>query len=106
MSFIGPVNRLGTMFIRPHDVQIAHTPGDEADEAMIERIVYLGFEVRVEFKLADGDGLWAQITRAQADELEIAEGQIVYVQAGHGEDVRRDDQRPQPDDGGATGCVS
>ena len=79
MSFIGPVNRLGAMFVRPHDVQISHVPGDGADEAMIDRIVHLGFEVRVEFTLADGDGLWAQITRAQAEELELATNQIVYV---------------------------
>ena len=46
---------------------------------MIERIVHLGFEVRVEFTLADGNSLYAQVTRAQAEELEIAERQIVYV---------------------------
>ena len=79
MSFVGPVNRLGSMFVRPHDVVIRHVPGDGAEEAMIERIVHLGFEVRVELTLADGDGLWAQITRAQAEELEIEENQIVYV---------------------------
>ena len=79
MSFVGPVNRLGSMFVRPHDVEIRHVPGDSAEEAMIERIVHLGFEVRVELTLANGDGLWAQITRAQAEELELEEGQIVYV---------------------------
>jgi sulfate transport system ATP-binding protein len=70
------------MFVRPHDVQIRHLPGDGAEEAMIERIVHLGFEVRVELTLADGDGLWAQITRSQAEELEIEENQIVYVLPG------------------------
>ena len=79
MSFIGPVNRLGPAFVRPHDVEISHAPGENTDEAMIERIVHLGFEVRVEFTLSDGDGLWAQITRAQAEELELEENQIVYV---------------------------
>ncbi len=79
MSFIGPVNRLGSIFVRPHDVQIRHLPGDDAEEAMIDRIVHLGFEVRVELTLANGDGLWAQITRAQAEELELENGQLVYV---------------------------
>jgi sulfate transport system ATP-binding protein len=46
---------------------------------MIDRIVQLGFEVRVELTLADGDGLWAQLTRAEAQQLELAEGQIVYA---------------------------
>jgi sulfate/thiosulfate transport system ATP-binding protein len=79
MGFIGPVNRVGKEFIRPHDLVIQHIPEDGAVEAMIERIVHLGFEVRVELELAEGDPLWAQLTRAQAEELELAEKQIVYV---------------------------
>ena len=46
---------------------------------MIERIVHLGFEVRVALLLADGDRLWAQLSRTQAQELELAHGQIVYA---------------------------
>ncbi len=79
MSFIGPVNRLGDAFVRPHDVQILPAPVDGSEEAMIERIVHLGFEVRVEFTLSNGNALYAQITRAQAEELELEEKQIVYV---------------------------
>jgi sulfate/thiosulfate transport system ATP-binding protein len=79
MGFIGPVNRLGREFIRPHDLVIQHIPEPGAAEAMIERIVHLGFEVRVELELAEGEPLWAQLTRAQAEELELVEKQIVYV---------------------------
>jgi sulfate transport system ATP-binding protein len=79
MSFVGEVNRRGSLFIRPHDVELSHVPGTGSEEAMIERIVQLGFEVRVELTLADGDGLWAQLTRAEAQQLELAEGQIVYA---------------------------
>ena len=79
MGFIGPVNRVGKEFIRPHDIVIQHIPEEGAVEAMIERIVHLGFEVRVELELAEGDPLWAQLTRAQAEELELVEKQIVYV---------------------------
>ncbi len=79
MGFVGEVNRRGHLFIRPHDVELSHVRGAGAEEAMIERIVHLGFEVRVELTLADGDGLWAQLTRAEAQQLEIAEGQIVYA---------------------------
>ncbi len=83
MSFIGPVNRLGDdAFLRPHDIQIlAHDDG-EATEALTERIVHLGFEVRVELKLSDGRAIWAQLTRERAAELELAEGQIVSVRLG------------------------
>jgi sulfate transport system ATP-binding protein len=79
MGFIGPVNRVGQEFIRPHDLVIQHIPEQGAVEAMIERIVHLGFEVRVELTLAEGDPLFAQLTKAQAEELEIQEKQIVYV---------------------------
>jgi sulfate ABC transporter, ATP-binding protein len=79
MSFVGPVNRLGYEFVRPHDLEIGHVPKQGAIEAMIERIVHLGFEVRVELSPAEGDRLWAQLTRQQAEELELAENQIVYV---------------------------
>ena len=79
MSFVGEVNRRGHLFIRPHDVELSHVRSSGAEEAMIERIVHLGFEVRVELTLADGDGLWAQLTRAEAQQLELAEGQIVYA---------------------------
>ena len=46
MSFIGPVNRVGDTWVRPHDLELLSDPSDGADEAMIERIVHLGFEVR------------------------------------------------------------
>jgi sulfate transport system ATP-binding protein len=65
--------------VRPHDVDIRHIPADRSEEAMIDRIVHLGFEVRIEMTLADGSPLTAQLTRAQVEELELAERQIVYV---------------------------
>jgi sulfate transport system ATP-binding protein len=49
---------------------------------MIERIVHLGFEVRVEFTLPSGEHAWAQVTREVADQLELQEKQIVYVRPG------------------------
>ena len=79
MSFIGPVNRIGDAFVRPHDVEIlAHDDGS-ATEALIKRVVHLGFEVRVELTLPDGRDIWAQVTRATAHELELHEGQILPV---------------------------
>ncbi len=78
MSFIGPVNRIGDAFVRPHDIQILD--GDETGtEALVERVVHLGFEVRVELKLSDGREIWAQVTRERAQELELRDGQILSV---------------------------
>jgi sulfate transport system ATP-binding protein len=79
MSFVGTANKIGGSLVRPHDVQIAHVPNDRSEEAMIDRIVYLGFEVRIEMTLATDSPLIAQLTRAQVEELELADGQIVYV---------------------------
>jgi sulfate transport system ATP-binding protein len=79
MSFVGPVNRLGEAFIRPHDVELLLEPNGATQEAMVERLVHLGFEVRVELVRDDGEHLFAQLTREQAEALELARGQIVYV---------------------------
>jgi sulfate transport system ATP-binding protein len=47
---------------------------------MVTRVVHLGFEVRVEVELPDRTPARAQLTRSQAGELELAAGDIVYVQ--------------------------
>jgi sulfate transport system ATP-binding protein len=80
MSFIGPVNRLGDALLRPHDIQILPHPDEAgATEALVRRVVHLGFEVRVELTLPDGRDVWAQVTRGSAQELELEEGQILTV---------------------------
>ena len=79
MSFVGPVNRLGDELIRPHDIELMVEPNGTTEEAMIDRVVHLGFEVRVEFTLNDGRQAWSQLTREEADRLELEQGQIVYV---------------------------
>ncbi|HUA75688.1 MAG TPA: sulfate ABC transporter ATP-binding protein [Solirubrobacteraceae bacterium] len=79
MSFIGPVNRIGNAFVRPHDVQLLAENDGSATEALIKRVVHLGFEVRVELTLPDGRDIWAQVTRAEAEERELSEGQILAV---------------------------
>jgi len=79
MSFIGPVNRIGDAFVRPHDVQILAEDDGSTIEALVKRVVHLGFEVRVELTLPDGRDIWAQVTRAAAEELELSDGQILAV---------------------------
>jgi sulfate transport system ATP-binding protein len=79
MSFVGPVNRLGDTFIRPHDVELLLEPNGATQEAMVQRLVHLGFEVRVELVRDDGEVLSAQLTREQVEALELHGGQIVYL---------------------------
>ena len=79
MSFIGPAHRLGNAWVRPHDVEIRHEPNGKTIEAMVDRIVHLGFEVRIELTLTGGEQFSVQLTRDELDQLEISEGQIVFV---------------------------
>ncbi len=81
MSFLGPVARIGDALVRPHDLRVTAEPRDGALEAMVDRVVHLGFEVRAELALADGPSLAVQLTRDEAAALELAPGDIVWV--GH-----------------------
>ncbi|GAB3128246.1 TOBE-like domain-containing protein [Tsukamurella serpentis] len=95
MSFLGSVAKLNGVMVRPHDIRVGRTPelaragGRTAEEAgvlraEVERVVYLGFEVRVELRnAATGERFQAQITRGDAAALELSEGDVVYVRATH-----------------------
>ena len=79
MSFVGPVNRLGGAFVRPHDLELLAEPNGATREAQVERIVHLGFEVRVELVRDDGERFSVQLTRDDVERLELERGQIVYA---------------------------
>jgi sulfate/thiosulfate transport system ATP-binding protein len=79
MTFVGQANRLGDAFVRPHDLELTLEPNGTTREAMIERVVHLGFEVRVDLVRDDGEKLSVQVTRDEAERLELEPHQIVYV---------------------------
>lgn len=79
MKFIGPVTRLGDTDVRPHDLDILANPAEGAEEMQVKRIVLLGFEVRVDLETGSGEHVWAQLTREELEQLELSEGQLVYV---------------------------
>ncbi|MCW2926851.1 MAG: sulfate transporter, ATPase subunit [Thermoleophilia bacterium] len=79
MGFLGPVNEVDGALVRPHDLEMSRTPLEGAAEAHVERVVHLGFEVRVEIVRADGWKLWAQLTRAEAERLGLQTGESVWV---------------------------
>jgi sulfate transport system ATP-binding protein len=85
MRFIGPVTPLGDRWLRPHDVDILLEPVIGATEAMIDRVTHLGFEVRVELSLGEGETTWVQTTRGRAEELELREGEIVWLRPASAE---------------------
>jgi sulfate transport system ATP-binding protein len=88
MSFIGPVTRVGGRLVRPHDVQVFNAPAEAADEAVVERIIQLGFEVRVELSMGDGHKVSAQLSRSELEDLDLREGDIVHVRAAADGGVR------------------
>lgn len=94
MSFLGAVSTLNGALVRPHDIRVGRNPemaiagGDGTAEsigvvrATVDRVVALGFEVRVELTSAATGGFFtAQITRGDAEALALRDGDTVYVRA-------------------------
>ena len=79
MSFVGQATRIDDTWVRPHDFELVLAPNGSTREAQVERVVHLGFEVRAELIRDDGEILAVQLTRDQAAQLELEQGQIVYV---------------------------
>jgi sulfate/thiosulfate transport system ATP-binding protein len=79
MTFVGQAHRVGDAFVRPHDLEVTLEPNGSTREVMIERVVHLGFDVRVELVDGAGERLSVQTTRDQAELLELEPSQIVYV---------------------------
>ncbi|HSR24898.1 MAG TPA: sulfate ABC transporter ATP-binding protein [Candidatus Eisenbacteria bacterium] len=78
MSFIGPVTRLGGRLLRPHDLVLGTHPEAGATPGIVVRVVRLGFEVRVDVSTAGGE-VWVQLTRGEAEELDVEVGRRVFV---------------------------
>jgi sulfate/thiosulfate transport system ATP-binding protein len=110
MSFLGAVSSLNGILVRPHDIRVGRNPemavatSDGTAEsigvmrATIDRIVYLGFEVRVELTSAPtGAAFTAQITRGDAEALALKEGDTVYVRATRVPQIAGSTQLPEPD---------
>jgi sulfate/thiosulfate transport system ATP-binding protein len=81
MRFLGPVTQLGEALVRPHDIALSVDARPGSSEAQVARVVHLGFEVRTELVLGDGEEIAVQLTRGEADELELATGDIVHVRS-------------------------
>jgi sulfate/thiosulfate transport system ATP-binding protein len=79
MGFVGPATRFGSSLVRPHDIAVLTDEEDGARQALVERVVRVGFEVRIEAVLDDGAPVTVQVTRSAAQQLEVEEGQIVWV---------------------------
>ena len=89
MSFVGEVNRLGEHFVRPHDMEVVLDPDERTEEAMVQRIVALGFEIRVEFLLGDGTRGLGAADPHRAPEAGAARGPDRLPEAGADQELQR-----------------
>jgi sulfate transport system ATP-binding protein len=81
MTFIGPVSSFGEQLVRPHDFDVRRESNGSAEPATVERVVHLGFEVRADLALEDGRAVWVQMTRSEAEALDLQRGAQVFVSA-------------------------
>lgn len=94
MGFLGAVSTLNGALVRPHDIRVGRNSDmaiastDDSvqsagvTKAVIDRIVMLGFEVRVELtNSATHTPFTAQITRGDAEALGLKPGDTVFVRA-------------------------
>jgi len=72
-------------FVRPHDVEVQRRFDDEASDlsevaaARIERATRVGFMMRIELRLVDGQPLTVELTKDRFAELGLSEGDQVMV---------------------------
>ncbi|MCW2916985.1 MAG: sulfate transporter, ATPase subunit [Actinomycetia bacterium] len=87
MRFLGPVTEIDGQLVRPHDIELTTTAEPGTSLATIDRVVRLGFEVRVEMHLTSDSGehdAWAQVTRGLAERLDLAPGGTVHIRPSPG----------------------
>ena len=81
MGFLGPVTHLDGRMVRPHDIDVLLQPDAGTIPTKVDRLVRLGFEVRLEAVDPDGRKVAVQLTRAQAERLGLGAGDTVHLRA-------------------------
>ncbi len=98
MGFLGETTQLGDVLVRPHDITILRDKEhDDVHEAVVTRVTLLGFEVRVELMLTSGATVPAQLTREEADALELSSGDIVWLRTAGARVLRPEFDSREPE---------
>jgi sulfate transport system ATP-binding protein len=79
MSFLGPVTNLRGRLVRPHDIEVLTEHRDGTSQANVRGVLRVGHEVRVDLDAGEPGGTWVQLTRYQADALDLTEGRTVWL---------------------------
>jgi sulfate transport system ATP-binding protein len=107
MSFVGEVNILpptaslfskdgahsidSHVFIRPHDLEIYLQPNGNNVCATVKRIIHLGSEIQAELLLDDDHEVVAHLSREQFAQLDLRNGQQVFVKPSRGKLFKQPD---------------
>ncbi len=78
MGFLGPTTRFGGRLVRPHDLELATEPLSGSVAARVDRILRVGFEVRIDVTAGDEQ---VQVTqsRAQLRSSGVDQGAEVWI---------------------------
>jgi sulfate/thiosulfate transport system ATP-binding protein len=79
LKFLGPATQVDGNWVRPHDLVLHRDAAMGGRPATVERVTHLGFEVKVEVRLNTGDSCWVQLSRGAATELDLSQGDQVWV---------------------------
>lgn len=85
MRFLGETTLLDGHTVRPHDIEATTTPGAPGTVAgTVERVLRVGFEVRVTVRTESGDDVLVTMTRTHARSLGLEEGAKVWLSIAEG----------------------
>jgi sulfate transport system ATP-binding protein len=79
--FLGPATRFQGSWVRPHDLQLSLSPSPGAVQAIVDRVVDLGFEIRVELNREGEPPFWVQLARTAASELRLRAGRVIWARS-------------------------
>ena len=79
-EFLGNVNRFDGAFVRPHEIDVARSPGDRSVAATLDHTVAFGALVRLELSRGDsGEAVDVELPRERFDALRLVRGAVVHL---------------------------
>jgi sulfate transport system ATP-binding protein len=73
---LSPVEAL----IRPSDILLSKPSGEQLPTGLVRRISFLGWGIKVDILLKDGQSLAVHLTKKRYHELQLHEGQEIFIQ--------------------------
>ncbi|VXC19194.1 sulfate/molybdate ABC transporter ATP-binding protein [Nocardioides sp. AX2bis] len=84
MGFLGEVTTLEGQVLRPHDIEVATHPVPGGVQGRVERVLRIGFEVRVVVAVADRPDVTVVLTRTHSRSMHLEAGAAVWLTPAEG----------------------